>query len=318
MSARGAEDFASAAMVRLLVRGMRAQGLCPPRVAADLRQATVPLPLKRAVVQAAVEQGGLACLPLLGRGVHDLAREPTHLALTLGRSASALLGRWQRLERYIHSQHRVRVEHVGEGSARVRHVHKDAGPAPSAPEDLVVCGVLCALLEANGLASVRASAAGAVLYPDPDPQALEACVRQGLTGAWDFTWRGSNPMAPPPEPTVSWAQIAPPLWSPWACHVGELVARHLPEVLPLDAAAHALGRARRSMQRALAAEGLSYQQVQAEVRFRMAGWHLLHLDLSLAETGFVCGYADQAHLTREFHRRVGVPPARYRSLFTPQ
>ena len=65
------DDFASAAMVRVMLRGMAAAGLHAPALGTDLRPATVPLPLKRAVVQAAVEQGGLACLPLLGRGVHD-------------------------------------------------------------------------------------------------------------------------------------------------------------------------------------------------------------------------------------------------------
>jgi AraC-like DNA-binding protein len=96
-----------------------------------------------------------------------------------------------------------------------------------------------------------------------------------------------------------------------------MIARQLPHPLPLDQAAASLGLARRSFQRALAAEGLSYTQLVAEVRFRLAGWYLLHGDISMAEVGFVCGYADQAHLTREFNRRVGVPPARYRDLFSP-
>lgn len=317
MTLRVTGDFASAAMVRVLVRGMVAAHLRPPVLDADLRNATVPLQLKRAVVEAAVEQGGFACLPLLGRGVHDLAHEPTHLALTLGRSAGALWSRWQRLERYVHSRHRVLVEDPGGGRAQAWHVHKDGGPAPSAAESLVVCGLLCALLEANGLRQVCASADGAALYPAPDPEAVDERVRTGRAGRWQLSWQPEQPAGPAAVPAVAWADMAPPLWSPLACRVAGLVARHLPEVLPLDAAASALPMARRSLQRALAAEGLAYQQVQAEVRFRLTGWHLLRQGLSVAETGFVCGYADQAHLTREFRRRVGVAPARYRSLFVP-
>ena len=79
-----------------------------------------------------------------------------------------------------------------------------------------------------------------------------------------------------------------------------------------------MGMSRRSLQRALASEGLRYQQLQAEVRFRLAGWHLLQSDIPIAEIGFVCGYADQAHLTREFNKRVGVTPAKYRELFAVQ
>ena len=89
------------------------------------------------------------------------------------------------------------------------------------------------------------------------------------------------------------------------------------ELLSVDVAALEMGMTRRTFQRTLTTEGTSYQQVLSEVRFRLAGWHLLQMDMPIAEVGFVCGYSDQAHLTREFNRRVGVTPARYRSLFAP-
>jgi len=311
------EDFASAAMVRVLARGMHALGMKLPITVGQLYEATVPLNFKRAVVQSALEQGGLVCLPLLGRGLHELAMEPTHLALTAGRNASALWVRWQRLERYIHSRHRIEVVDSSDIAAKVMHKPKGQGPSPLPFEDLVVCGVLCALLEANGLQSVRADAAGTELYPNPVAEALENCVRKGETGTWNFKWGKPAQSGSGLDISVSWSQVTPPLWSQLACEVGEMIARQLPHPLPLDQAAASLGLARRSFQRALAAEGLSYTQLVAEVRFRLAGWYLLHGDISMAEVGFVCGYADQAHLTREFNRRVGVPPARYRDLFSP-
>jgi transcriptional regulator GlxA family with amidase domain len=57
--------------------------------------------------------------------------------------------------------------------------------------------------------------------------------------------------------------------------------------------------------------------VQGEVRFRLAGSLLLQQAMPVSEVGFVCGYADQAHLTREFRKRLGVTPAKYRELFAP-
>lgn len=54
-------------MVRVLLRGMAAQGLRLPVITESLTQATVDLDLKRAVVHAAVEQAGLSVLPLLER-----------------------------------------------------------------------------------------------------------------------------------------------------------------------------------------------------------------------------------------------------------
>ena len=309
------EDFASAAMVRALLRGMAGLGLRLPEMADKFTQATVPLDLKRAVVQAAVEQAGLAVLPLLGKGLHDLAMEPTHLALTAGRSAASMLVRWQRLERYIHSKHRIQWLGLTPTSVRVSHTHKDTGPAPLAAEDLVVCGVLCALLEANGLHSVRATAADIELYPKPDSHQVLQCVQQGQTATWLLTWQGALDKGSDLDLTVSWAQVAPPTWSRFAFAAGDHVARCLPELVSVEDAALALGMSRRTFQRTLAAENLSHQDIQSEVRFRLAGWCLLESEIPIAEIVFVCGYSDQSHLTREFNRRVGVPPARYRDLF---
>jgi AraC-like DNA-binding protein len=310
------EDFASSVMVRVLLQGMSGLGLRLPEVADQLTQATIPLDLKREVVQSAVEQAGFAVLPLLGRGLHKLAMEPTHLALTAGRSAPSLFVRWQRLERYIHSKHRIQWQGLTPTSARVKHTHKDNGPAPFAAEDLVVCGVLCALLEANGLHAIKATAADMELYPNPDSTQVLQCVQQCQTHTWLLTWQDAEEKGLDLSLPVSWAQVAPPTWSQSACAVGDHVARCLPELVSVDVAAAALGMPRRTFQRTLAVESLSYQRIQSDVRFRLAGWYLLRSGMAIAEIGFVCGYSDQAHLTRDFNRRMGVPPARYRELFS--
>ncbi len=303
-------------MVRVLLQGMSGLGLRLPEVADQLTQATVPLDLKREVVQSAVEQAGFAVLPLLGRGLHKLAMDPTHLALTAGRSATSLFVRWQRLERYIHSKHRIQWQGLTPTFARVKHAHKDNGPAPLAAEDLVVCGVLCALLEANGLHAIKATAADMELYPSPDSTQVLQCVQQCQTHTWLLTWQDTEEKGLDLSLPVSWAQVAPPTWSQFACAVGDHVARCLPELVSVGVAAAALGMPSRTFQRTLAAESLSYQRIQSDVRFRLAGWYLLESEMAIAEIGFVCGYSDQAHLTREFNRRMGVPPARYRELFS--
>lgn len=303
-------------MVRVLLQGMSGLGLRLPEVADQLTQATVPLDLKREVVQSAVEQAGFAVLPLLGRGLHKLAMEPTHLALTAGHSATSLFVRWQRLERYIHSKHRIQWQGLTPTSARVKHAHKDNGPAPLAAEDLVVCGVLCALLEANGLHAIKATADDMELYPNPDSTQVLQCVQQCQTHTWSLTWQDTEEKGLDLSLPVSWAQVAPPTWSQFACAVGDHVAGCLPELVSVDVAAAVLGMPCRTFQRTLAAESLSYQRIQSDVRFRLAGWYLLESGMAIAEIGFVCGYSDQAHLTREFNRRMGVPPARYRELFS--
>lgn len=309
-----AADFASAAMIRVLACGMTALGLKPPVLTDVSVQAIVPLDIKRAVVQDAVVQGGLSCLPLLGRGLHALATEPTHLALTAGRDAADTLLRWQRLERYIHSRHRIQVQALGAHSALIRHESRDGGAPPWPVEDLVVCGVLCALLEANGLTEVQAHASQVPLYPQPDAQAITDLVASGCTAEWHLDWRPPV-AAPAAQPVLSWPGVLVSGWSPLACAVANLLTQRLPQLIRLQEAADRLGMAPRSLQRALATEGLSFRRLLVQVRFRLAGGYLIHSNLSMAEVGFVCGYADQAHLTREFRQMVGMTPAKYRTHF---
>jgi AraC-like DNA-binding protein len=154
------------------------------------------------------------------------------------------------------------------------------------------------------------------LYPNPDSTQVLQCVQQCQTHTWLLTWQDAEEKGLDLSLPVSWAQVAPPTWSQFACAVGDHVARCLPELVSLDVAAAALGMPRRTFQRTLAAESLSYQRIQSDVRFRLAAWYLLESGMAIAEIGFVCGYSDQAHLTREFNRRMGVPPARYRELFS--
>ncbi|MFG6412564.1 helix-turn-helix transcriptional regulator [Roseateles sp. DC23W] len=303
MSATSAPaDFASAAMLRVLAQGLRELGLQAP---ATPDGATVGLDAKRAMLQHAIQQGGMRCLALLGRGLHRFTHEPSHRALASARDARDLFGRWGRLERYIHSRHRVQVVEVGEGEARLRHVSLRS-QAPHAAEDLVVLGVLVALLEACGHRGLQAWAGGVPVYP--------ACDRETAddTSAWRITWAAHAP----PTPAAALGDLAPD--EAWAADVKALfngLAQRLPAAPAMDELARQLGCPRRSLQRELQQQGTGYRPLLAEARYRTAGWWLLQTDAPLAEIGFLCGHADQSHFTREFRRRSGMTPADYRRHF---
>jgi len=316
-------DFASAAMVRMLAQGIRELGLDPGDVTAPGDSARVDLDLKRTLVGRAIVQAGFAVLPQLGRGLHRFPSDPTHRALSLARDAVDLFARWRRLERYIHSQHRCEVLGTGDGWAHVRHVALNGAPAPLPAEDLVVLGVLAALLEAIGLRGVQVAVGGDLVrgdiqaYPEPDVAGLQELVRQGATAAWSFRWAhavarpaGSGPCAAPtqsPAADAAWPQAARDAF-------GHLVA-DLTRSITLPRLADELGIPPRTLQRQWSHAGLSYSKILAEARCRAGAWRLLHTDEPIAEIGFVCGYADQPHFTREMQRRVGMPPAAYRREF---
>jgi transcriptional regulator GlxA family with amidase domain len=79
--------------------------------------------------------------------------------------------------------------------------------------------------------------------------------------------------------------------------------------------AGALHTSTRNLQRQLAAAHTGYAALLAEERVSRAGALLSTTAASPAEVGYVCGYADQAHFTREFKRHTALTPARFREQF---
>ena len=319
---RSDADFASAAMLRLLAQGMRDLGLDPEPVAppAAGRGATVPLDDKRRLVAAAQAQGGIGCLALLGRGLHRLAHEPTHRALASARDVPDLLARWGRLERYIHSRHRVEVLSLADGRVQLLHRARPGCPPPLPAEDLVVLGVLLALLEALGAAGVTAHVGAVPVYPAPDDAALASAARMQRTAAWSIAWE-TGPAARPALHAGA-AQgpelVAPDGWPEAARRSFALLGADLTSPLALPALARAQGCAPRSLQRQLGQAGLGYTHLLAAARCSAASWWLLGTPTAIAEVGFLCGYADQPHFTRDFRQRVGLTPMRYREAFGTQ
>ncbi len=326
------EDFASAAMVRLLVRAMAAQGLAlPPGLPAPaaLAGSHVPLDCKRSVVQAVLAQGGPALLLQLARQVHLLRDDPVYRALMGAGDVPALLARWQRLERYVHSGHQVSV--LAQGAGRIRlhhHARPGKGGTPQPPESLAVLGVLlgtCEALGVTGLAVHLGEPGGngrpALPLVSGQDQATElaTAIAQGHASHWALHWQ-PGAAAPAPaghdeqNPQATLCDALP--WPPLAHRIARRVLRDPAGEHPVDELAQSLGQARRTLQRHLAAHGLSCRAIATEARTRAAAQWLLDTPHGIAEIGFACGFADQPHFTREFARQVGMTPARYRQAFS--
>ncbi|HEX5058874.1 MAG TPA: AraC family transcriptional regulator [Kofleriaceae bacterium] len=84
----------------------------------------------------------------------------------------------------------------------------------------------------------------------------------------------------------------------------------------LDHVARKLGTSRRSLQRRLADENLTYAQVLDEVRSTMARAYLGRPELSIAEVAYLLGFSEQSSFTRAFRRWTGTSPAEFRRTST--
>ena len=313
-------EFASMAMMRVIARGMHELGIPLPQTpgaATPRKGSIVDLDDKRALLTHAIDAGGMQCLVLLGRGVHHFADEPTHRAMTSAGSPAGLFQRWQRLEKYIHSLHRTDLIQIGEAHAHVVHRANRPDIHPSLPEDLVVSGVLAGLLESMGTRNVTIHCGALQIYPTLDVSDLAALGEDGTSSSWTFRWQSFTPqvhLAPGSEP-VNLFQADQ--WPEIARRVGNTLAAELMLPPGVQEIARRMNVSSRTLQRNLADHGYRFSQLLSEARSRMAAWRLLETQASLAETGFLSGYSDQPHFTRDFRQRVGVTPAQYRKDFGP-
>jgi AraC-like DNA-binding protein len=85
----------------------------------------------------------------------------------------------------------------------------------------------------------------------------------------------------------------------------------------LGRVARALGTSRRALQRRLASEGVMFNDLLDEVRSAVARSHLARRELSVAEVGYLIGFAEQSSFSRAFKRWTGSSPADFRRTAEP-
>ncbi|TVS12126.1 MAG: AraC family transcriptional regulator [Gammaproteobacteria bacterium] len=186
----------------------------------------------------------------------------------------------------------------------LRHLALDDGPPPSQAETLLVMAVLVVLAEmvtdndlsfGAGDCTIRRHASA---WTDA---AGRTHPEHFVLSGWSVA-RPETREAPDPADLLSFlrAVLAKDLIRHWC--VTDL--------------ADTCSRSPRSLQRDLAALGTTFSQLLADARLQTAAAALCRFDgPTLAETGFLAGFADQAHFTRVFSAHTGISPRRYRAEF---
>ena len=81
--------------------------------------------------------------------------------------------------------------------------------------------------------------------------------------------------------------------------------------------AELLGLHPRTLQRRLAAEGLSFKPLVHRVKMDLAGWQVHASSMPLTLLADVLGYADQAAFSKAFREAYGMSPSAWRRLHRP-
>ncbi len=95
----------------------------------------------------------------------------------------------------------------------------------------------------------------------------------------------------------------------------QLVAGQRPAIEDL---ARELNMSARTLQRRLANDGISFQQLLGEARRELAHHYLLHSSLGLNEAAYLLGFENSNSFFRAFQNWEGVSPAKWRASAQPQ
>lgn len=298
----------SAALYNLVLRA--AQDLC---LLGDARnpvhgEAQVPHAQKGSLLALVCEQAGAEAI--LDIGPRLLSYQSVLAIAVLTRASDPLetIRRWQRLERIYHSHHRIVLREQTANSIIVRHEALD-GPPPKRLDDLLIAGIVTALLAHQGCTQLVGSFVDGEVFTQDGERCLGDIDDCGDSSTWAFSWSGWKAVGVVNRPSLS--------------AVGGLTG-DIADVFATDPAhgwtlrqfSARCGMSERTLQRRLAKEGSSLQALLRELRAKTAANLLEDDSLSIADVAFACGYADQPHLSREFRRCIGMTPGHYREILS--
>jgi len=323
------KNFASSALFSLALQSFRLQDKHLVSDCSDqpdfYNKALIDEQHKHNLLDRVYRRSGALPLLSVGQLIPSQANHPIISALLNSAHSDILAAKWQRMEAYYHSSHRTRI-HTAKPSGQtdywqcIRHIPADKD---ATPENLLICGVMLGLLQTYTRQTVCCSIAGHTLSSDQlQPDQVAASIRQqqvlylpaDQSLSWTLSWSensvqdsdnttGTNAEKPD---SISRENIAGQL--------ARLIATDICHHWSIAEAAGYLSLSSRTLQRRLQEQSSSFSSIVRQVRIQYAGHLLQSQQVSIAETGFCCGFSDQAHFQRVFKQVMNMTPDHFRLL----
>ena len=304
------ENFASAGLVNLV---QRVVGAADPALISGQ-----PLPdpffrgiqsagSKRSLVDRVLQKHGPGLLLSVGQHLHLIEDTPVATVFRNSADPQVLADKWLRLERYHHVSHRTRIQPLGhEGWDCHRH---SLDSMPTLGENCLIAGLLMGLVGLVGARNCRLLIAGSEFHPSELRHAefLTDVSLETFQIIWSpFVMRDMPERCARPETATGMAN-----------RLAGLLANDVGRSWKIGDAARQMAVSTRSLQRHLAVDGRSFSSALRRARMRQATELLTGTATPLAEIGYCCGYADQAHFQRDFRRVTNMTPKRFRQVSQP-
>jgi len=294
------DDFASTTLYNLIASQLQKLGMDTQpltRFEGKTQRAE-----KAGLLSAAIDSLGASPIVQIGQGIVSIQSDPTLAVLTRANSPQELLQRWQRLERYYHGKHRVRVLGQSSDSLVLEH-YSTQKSKPSVGEDLVIAGLLAALLQCVGCQALTLEIGKCRERFIENDSMIQVESMPDDTAIWYVKWKAF-------ESQQQLTSVASKKTS-MAQQVSVMISDDLGRNWRLGTAAKMLGTSTRSLQRSLAQEDETFQRLLRTVRVQHSAVLITAGNHKLAETGYACGFSDQAHFSRDFKLRFNMSPTQF-------
>jgi len=287
-----------------------------------IKQAHVSIENKANLLKLIWRKDGPVGVLSVGEGVKHVNYDPVWRAAIRSETPDVLFHKWGRFETFAHSHNRVKIDELSKNSYRFTR-HTVTGGVPSAPENLLICGLLIALLEQIGCqkllchmnhvdgSSFCLRQNGNFINP-PDIALLD-------TTNWTIKWDecvskvGSEGFKPE-DCMGELLQSTTLMTDPTLKQAMELLMCDVSRIWQVEELAHETGLSKRSLQRKLNEAHFSFSHLIRLVRIDEACRLLEKSDISITVVGFCSGFSDSAHFSRDFRASMGMTPSDYRDV----
>jgi len=292
------------------------------RPADSLRKSTVPAGDKRQLLDQVLQRAGASAILSIGQGLRDGDFDPLWRASAKAKSPAMLFQGWRRLEGYAHSTNRVELIHDDKAEVLCRRYAVGTDTPPGPAENLLICGVLLALLEMIGCQGIacqmpQIKGANADIYTDGVIHLPDVQGESLDTTTWTIRWQSFETSAIPDASDAQDFIIPLPDECPPLARriVGSSVEHLSADFLrqwKVGELAQTLGLSQRSLQRRFGEAELSFSDLVRALRIQEASRLLEERETPLGVVGFCAGFSDSAHFSRDFRVITGTTPSAFR------